>query len=233
MAKEKKEKPLKKESLIIKFQHLNPALQEMIGRPNKKETLKKIILMENPTIRDKRRGRVIAEGSGLLCLPAISSPLAVYSSVGIGLAATGRTFFAKAIQKQHKELVSKMKKFGLLQTKFEGNYPRDWINPATVARTHPVFFVNYKGDLIFPKMTRTEYARYVFQKRFPGKLGLNPWRWRAYLEPPERPEKVSEFVKAKIRQWLAVAKPRPAYGLAKARAKARHGKARPRRRRRV
>jgi len=152
---------------------------------------------------------------------------------GLGsAAAAGRAVIAKTIQSKHKDLVKAMKESGILQTKFEGNYPRDWINPTIVANTHPVFFVNWKGDLIFPKMTRTEYARYVFQQKWPGKLGLNLWRWRAYLEPPKAPKTVREWAAEKAAQWAAVLKPRPvpAFGLAKARTaipertKAKHGR---------
>jgi len=91
--------------------------------------------------------------------------------------------------------------------------------------------VNWKGDLIFPKMTRIEYARYVFQKKWPGKLGLNPWRWRAYIEAPKAPKKVREWAAEKAAEWARALRPKPAFGLAKARtAMPKKVKAKPRKR---
>ena len=260
MAKEK-EKPPKKYSIIVKFEHLNPALQEIIGeKPGIKDRLlnqpiseitKSIMnklgrdeVMTSPrrdTIRRLRSLRAFYEGGSLMSLllmaDAIKSkemPSSKLLGGGTALMAACRTLVAKLVQWRHRDLVKAMKDFGILQTKYEKGYPKDWINPTIVSRTHPTFYVNRKGDLIFPKMTRIEYARYVFQKRFPGKLGLNSWRWRAYLEPPERPEKVTDFVNAKIRQWLATMRPKPAFGLATARAKAaRQRKARSKHRRKA
>jgi len=221
-----KQKPLKEQLTVIKFEHLNPALQDMIGKPGSGSVIRSIFSDNSSTIRDERKTRALIEAMTLATLldllnvfPFSLSPQSkLETRVATGMMAFllgGRAAIARGIQARHKKLVKAMKKFGILQTRFEGSYPRDWINPTTVAKTHPAFYVNRKGDLVFPKITRTEYARYVFQKRFLGKLGLNPWRWRAYIEPPTRPKKISEFVKAKLRQWLAP-RPRPAFRLANA-----------------
>ena len=224
MAKEKKEKPLKKESLIIKFEHLNPALQQIIGKIRFKRPSG-----ESP-IKNIRNLRAMYEGLSLIVLLALADnirrkePVPIRLQVSVLASIGGRTAIAKWIQLEHTTLVKTMKDFGILKPgRIESKYPEGWLNPSIVAKTHPVFYVKGNGDLIFPRMTRTEYARYVFQKRFPGKLGLNPWRWRAYLEPPEKPEKVSDLVNAKIKEWLAVARrPRlkPAFGIVTATKKA-------------
>lgn len=231
MAKEK-EKPLK-ESIIVDFEHLNPALQKIIGVGR--------LAGMNPsaamflTIRGDRFVRglselsllnlsfamnvIIANNRGQLSSSELRSAYKLFLLGGVPMA-TLRTVLAKDIQKKHQKLVESMKGVGILKPgRIESKYPEGWLNPSTVAKTHPVFYVKGNGDLIFPKMTRTEYARFVFQKRWPGKLGLNPWRWRAYLESPERPEKVTDFVNAKIRQWLATMRPKPAFGIATARTK--------------
>lgn len=102
-----------------------------------------------------------------------------------------------------------MKKFGILKPSFENNYPKDWINPTIVEKTHPVFHVKANGDLVFHRPTRIEYARMMFQKRFPGKLGLQPWRWRAYLKKPEAPEKIRDWAKRQADKWAKKYMPKP------------------------
>lgn len=103
-----------------------------------------------------------------------------------------------------------MKKFGILQTKFEEIYPQGWINPTIVANTHPVFHVKGNGDLVFHRPTRVEYARMKFQEKLPGRLGFQPWRWRAYLQKPEAPEPVKAWAASKVREWAQTLRPVPA-----------------------
>ena len=217
-----KEKPLEKESLIIKYEHLNPRLQQMIGGKVNIEDISPFI--KSRSIRTSRRWRASVEGETLATLLFVyhgikqkDVSLIKEAKIGSVLGITARTIFAKIIQRKHNDLVKEMKNGGIIQPgRIESKYPEGWLNPSVVAKTHPVFYVKRNGDLIFPRMTRTEYARYVFQKRLPGKLGLNPWRWRAYLKPPERPEKVTAFVNAKIKEWLAIARRqrlKPALGI--------------------
>ncbi|MDO8428359.1 MAG: hypothetical protein Q7S92_04045 [Candidatus Diapherotrites archaeon] len=52
--------------------------------------------------------------------------------------------------------------------------------------------------MVFKKPTRLEYMRYLDQTRWYGKLGLTPWRWRAYLEPPQVPAKVKDWALGKM-----------------------------------
>jgi len=59
----------------------------------------------------------------------------------------------------------------------------------------------------FTKNTRLEYMRHLDQKRWYGKLGFTPWRWRVYLEPPQVPQKVRTAVLAKLEKvWARRAK---------------------------
>ncbi len=219
-----KENP-REQSITIKFSHLNQKLREIIGTSNPKDIATEFATGHFGTLRANRRLRAWSEAFTLIN----AFNLVQWSTIGShgsasrqfqGIAATGtalsvlsRTMAARAVQKKHRELAAAMKEFGIMQTKFEGDYPRDWINPTIVAKTHPTFYVKANGDVVFPSQTRIEYARYVFQKKFPGKIGLNPWRWRAYLEKPKAPAKVADIVSAKIGEWLALAKRRPAFGI--------------------
>ena len=234
-----KEKPLKKYSIRVRFEHLNPKLQVVIGekvrvkdilsfsRSALREFVEKLaqgvpfgerLRTSTKTIKEIRVGRSVLEAATLISLAKAAAYFKgkqmQYAKImgGVGMAtALDRIHFARWIQLKHEHLVREMKKVGILQTKYEKNYPRDWLNPTIVAKTHPSFFVNWRGDLIFPKMTRTEYARYQFQKSFAGKIGLNAWRWRGYLEPPEAPKPVMAWAKEKAMQWAAAMRPKPAF----------------------
>jgi hypothetical protein len=90
-------------------------------------------------------------------------------------------------------------KFGLLDTKVEHLYPKDWIKPTEVAKTHPIFYIDLNGNLVILQNSRLEYYRYAYQKSFPGKFGLQPWLWRSYFEPPQAPESVKQWTRNKLR----------------------------------
>ena len=216
----------RKRPVTVEFEHLNPALQGIIGR----ESGLSSTLGGHNNIKSRRFMRATSEATGLnllLGLVGLSAlPHKVLSSTegrnmmgltsgGLILASSLRLLLAKTIQRKHKQLIKSMKRFGILQPCFEGNYPGDWINPAIVANSHPVFYVNAKGDMVFLRSNRWEYARYVFQKSFAGKIGLNLWRWRGYLEPPKAPQPVREWAKEKALEWAGalkrVPKRRPAF----------------------
>lgn len=238
MAKEN----LQEKSITIEFSHLNPILREIIGTSSPKDIATEFLGGNSRTIKASRRWRAFSETFTLInALNLVSWSTAgsqhgfsreaqAASAAGMAISAIGRTVMAKAIQRKHGELATAMKEFGIMQTRFEGNYPKGWINPAIVANTHPSFYVKANGDLVFPSQTRIEYARYVFQKKFPGKMGLNPWRWRAYLEKPEAPAKVKDIVNAKIGEWIAATRRKPAFGMAMAGSRAAMGKTALRRR---
>ena len=207
---------LKRHSIRIPNNELNPVLQMIIGTDVP-------FLKEPITIRNSRILREIQE------VNILSYAALAYGSNSFSLAdkphnffvtplvlATGGvayTYLAKRVQKLHEELADEMNRVGVLQSKFEGRYPRDWMNPSIISRTHPVFYVNRKGDLVFVKESRAEYYRYRFQRAFPGKLGLNFWRWRAYLRPPKVPEAWKVWAARKIkehaRRWKPVKAGRP------------------------
>lgn len=92
----------------------------------------------------------------------------------------------KIIQEHHRDFIDAMYKYGVLNTANEGNYPSDWMNPATIMRTHPIFFLTPRG-ITFVRESKAEHMRYRVQKNIIGKAGLHPWFWRAYLRPPEAP----------------------------------------------
>lgn len=186
------QKFLKRKRACVKFAHLNPALQEIIGHS---------FLDFKPEIplRSMRSGRLANEAAF-----AINAADIVFNQPHPwkGLSATfalatlgGRILLAKGVQERHQQLVDKINSYGILSAEHEKHYPPNWMRPAEVARTHPIFFVAMNGDLIFLRENRAEHARWKFQQTKAGKAGLNLWRWRAYLRPPKAPESV--FSRAK------------------------------------
>ncbi len=229
---EKEIKTRKAKVVTIKRKHLNPRLQEIIGT--------RFSGITSTTVIGDRRLRALNEVGLTMNTVALAGSLPKasnremipYTSAGIAIGASARTLIAKLIQKRHRQLVKEMKNVGLLQTKFEGSYPRDWINPAIVAKTHPVFYVKANGDLVFLKPTRTEFMRYQFQKKFLGKIGLNPWRWRAYIKKPKAPKKVWDIAKAKAIQLAeTLRQPEPAFGFVRAETRSKTARKNYRRRR--
>lgn len=186
---------LRRKKVVVKFTHLNPSLQETIG---KRFFDLGVFTLESPSIRDSRTFRLFSEvaiaaniGRLGVARPLPPAQMALFSSLLIA----GRTLFAVVIQAKHQELVEQMNENGILATEHEKHYPPDWIKPAEVARTHPIFFVAMNGDLVFLKENRRERARWEFQRTWMGKGGFNLWRWRAYLRPPKAPEPVKETLK--------------------------------------
>ncbi len=195
-----------KNSVTVKFEHLHPRVQELIKSADttgSREYFKNISRMLNgkpmtPSIRMHRINRSIADYGLVVNSLASVSTMLMAPSIAVGAAA--RSLVANSVQKKHEELKEYMNKFGILQTQHEHNYPFSWFNPTIVAKTHPVFYVKGNGDVVFRRSTRTEYLRYLAQKKkLVSGLGLNPWRWRAYLAPPTAPEKVKVWAKAKLR----------------------------------
>lgn len=143
---------------------------------------------------------------------ALKQKPASYNVAFLSANVIGAKYHGSKIRKYNSELHSLMKVYGILQPKFEGFYPKRWIDPVEVAKTHPACYVAKNGDLVFRKPTRMEYYRYLYQKKLPGKAGFHTWRWRIYLRPPEAPEKVREWAKAKLKREMQRMKnlaPRP------------------------
>jgi len=208
--------------VTVEFGHLNPALQAIIGKSAFDDFC---LTLDKKKLKALRFNRGLGElsllaGIGFLSgCPGPKLPSDNLHGVTAALAGSSlRTWAAKLVQKRYIGLIKSMNQSGILQTKFEGNYPRDWINPTIIANSHPVFYVNAKGDMVFLRNNRWEYARYVFQKSFAGKIGLNLWRWRGYLEPPKAPQPVREWAKEKALEWAGalVPKRKPAFGMVRA-----------------
>ena len=110
-------------------------------------------------------------------------------------------------------LVGIMRDGGVLNPAFEGHYKDGWMNPAVVAKTHPIFHVEPNGDLVFHKETRGEYLKWNIQRRFKTSAA---WWWREYLRPPAAAQTVREWAKEKLKEMRAGAKnwqPQPGYRL--------------------
>ena len=200
-------------AVIVKFADLNPKLRETIK--SDLGFLTSYFVPFEPRgrgIRELRQLRGITEigvlvNAGSLTSKTLRNNQTVLSEVVLPLALYARQITVSTIQKKHNELVELMNKHGLLNTTAEGNYPRDWMNPSIIAKTHPIFYVKANGDLVFIKegnnvSFRIEYARYLYQKAWAGKLGLNPWRWRTFLRPPKAPEKVRNWAKLQVQNLV-------------------------------
>lgn len=151
-----------------------------------------------------RSHRALSELFGSLAV-STSLPHIPKVALTVGGYYTGlRAVFANQIQKMHQEIVNDFNRYGVLDTANEGNYPRDWMNPSIVGKTHPTFFVKGNGNIVFMKESKKEYWRYkVQQKKLIQLLGANPWRWRGILRPPTAPESFRKKVAHQLRALTA------------------------------
>src|SRR3989338_8813181 len=78
----------------------------------------------------------------------------ILATASLAGAANLRAGAARTIQWAHERVIKTMNHFGLLDTKFEGHYPRDWMNPGIVAKYHPIFFVDQKGNIHFLRQNK-------------------------------------------------------------------------------
>ncbi len=199
---------LKEQTTVkIPYEHLNPTLQAIIGTPGH-------FSISHPnldTIQVNRASRGTA-ALGVLAVTAafdnFQYPLTdVHLSniaFGAGIVALYHVKHSKLIREAHSRLRDTLGKNSVLQTQFEHLYPFHWDSAGVIAETHPVFYVTGRGDLVFKKLTRLEYMRYLDQERwYSKKFGLTPWRWREHLKPPKAPEKVRVAVLAKLREAWA------------------------------
>lgn len=185
---------LKRKKVVVKFKHLNPVLREIIG-----EHFLSSLEGGYFSLRKNRSARFLYD---FMAADSVANRILKRPEFWgegtekyIGPTAFGaRTVFAKDIQAQHQKLVEEMNRHGILLTSHEGNYPRDWMRTAEVARTHPIFYVAMNGDMVFLKENWKERLRWKYQNG-PGKLGLNLWRWRAYLRPPKALQPIGETVR--------------------------------------
>ncbi len=204
--------------IIIPLKHLAPGVRLLIGDPKLAREVFPIMVEYN--LKTSRSYRSLLHGGSLLNLYLLQQYLAEKNFSG-GVILGGLLLYggkvhiktAETVQNYHLRIIDLMKKHGILDTKFEGNYPPELMRPTDLSRTHPVFFVDFKGNVHFLKESRAEYARFKFQKTSVGKAGFHPWMYRAYLRPPEAPEKARDFVSAKFRQWRRLI-PRPAFAYA-------------------
>ncbi len=193
MAKLKRGEMKERTAIKIPFEHLSEAVRQEIGYSIKRDVSSKRETLQS--LRGFRSFGRLSVFGGVAALAATdsndiigkASSVAFSSAMGLGAL---QMLTAPWIQKKHEELKNAINKHGLLNTKFEGHYPINWMNSGIVAETHPVFYVTGRGDLVFKKPTRLEHMRYLDQQRFYGKTGLLPWRWRVYLEPPKAPQKI-------------------------------------------
>lgn len=207
------DKRLKQNEVIVPYNALNLRIQEIIGKKGSLGIYDESIVHSQPeffsnqlAIRHLRKVRGFTEGNAAIGL-LTGMPEGI---AGAFLHWGARMVTVKYIRKSYEDILDVMNKFGVLQTKIEASFPKDWINPTKISQTHPIFFVDGKGNIHFLKDgSRLEYARHIFQKTRAGKLGFGFWRWRGYLSPPKAPEKAKDWAKRKVSEWAAKAKRRP------------------------
>lgn len=197
MAQKKRGEMVEQTEVRVPFEHLSPAAQAVIGAPGSFRTIKNARLFRGLSELAIPIGATMTGAAMPFSLGAGELIGLAVGTVPVGLAF--RANYVKQIQQAHEELKRAINRHGVLHTSFEGHYPFNWMNSTQVARTHPIFYVTGRGDIVFKKNTRLEYMRYLDQMRWYGKKGFTPWRWRVYLEPPTAPAKVRTAVLAKLK----------------------------------
>ncbi|MDP2666196.1 MAG: hypothetical protein Q8P05_01690 [Candidatus Diapherotrites archaeon] len=120
-------------------------------------------------------------------------------AISIAFVLSANPFIAQIIQRFYSELPLDQP---IIMPPFERFYPEGWIQASRIKETHPIYYVDMKGNLVFVKNSRMEYFRYLFQKSLLGRLGYNPWWWRGYIEPPKAPEPVKKWAKEQLRKLM-------------------------------
>ncbi len=190
---------LRKKKVVVKFAHLNPELQEKIGSSFIDFNSFSVPGLRLP-IRTLRTWRALNDLIAGFNAASFTIGRAPANAAGSLISFGGRTALAIVIQTQHEKLLEQMNSHGILAAEHEQHYPPDWMRPAEVARTHPIFYVAMNGDLVFLKENARERLRWKLQQTRPVKyLGLNPWRWRGYLRPPKALQPIGEKVKGLAR----------------------------------
>lgn len=142
---------IRKKTIEIPFQHLGFDVQRIVG-----------LIPMSRIVRSAAgaAGTVGLASAGVgLFLGAKDRDAGIFGvSAGVGISAGtfihGRQKTVKLIQEQHDAVMEAMNKGGVLQTRFEGNYPRDWLRPASIGLTHPIFYVT-QTKYCFSKRIRT------------------------------------------------------------------------------
>lgn len=114
--------------------------------------------------------------------------------------------FAKRVQKIYADIDFSQPIFFISH---EHKYPEGWISAKRIRETHPIYYIDMKGNLVFLKPSRAEYYRYLFQKSTLGKLGYNTWWLRGYLEPPKAPESVKKWASEKLKRAIEQMRTKP------------------------
>lgn len=113
-----------------------------------------------------------------------------------------RTEAVKIVQYCYEKLSKQMRHTkAVVSPRALADYPPEVVNAELLSKTHPIFRVNVTGSITFLPMSRMEYARYVFQQKRLGKLGIQPWLWRGYLDVPNAPVSWKKEAAQKVREW--------------------------------
>ncbi len=186
---------LKQKEITIPLHDLNPMIQLIIS-----------------SIKRRRTHRGLSEASttafaasAIMDILEGNRAAASFTTFFVGAFAGLRQRDAMSVQTKHHEMT---KEQTLIRPDVENRYPRDWLSISEIKKTHPILSVKGNGDVVLTKPSRAEYYRYLFQQSAVGKLGLNTWRWRVFLEPPKAPESVKKWARQKLARTIEQMKPR-------------------------
>lgn len=192
----------KPSKITVPLEHLHPVVQQHLVGPK--------LSPKNIHLAEMRSDRVMTElmaalGVGINLTPP-EVPLLDLTGIGLigGSLAFLRPLVVKSIQLKHELIADAIKQHGVLgdvEGKTRQKYG-DNLKVSKLVKTNPIFYVKGNGDLVFVKNSRAEYYRYKAQEALPGKIGVHPWRWRAYLQLPTAPETVKVWAKKKVGQLV-------------------------------
>jgi hypothetical protein len=170
--------------------------------PEMQEHLQNDPILGPADIRGSRLSRITSEINLFFKLTSLSQltpnqmPTAFWKVLNRIEAARLVQFFHEKLSKEM--LRSKM----VVAPAFMDNYSAEEKNAELLAKTHPIFRVNFDGSMTFLPVSRVEYARYVFQQKRLGKLGVQPWHWRGYLGEIKAPEPWKKWARQRVRMWV-------------------------------
>lgn len=181
---------LREQKVIIPNRFLNDQLKEKIAWANRYRTARMVVFPTGMGMGEILR-RAIYGGK-------VGSWSAFAAGSLLGLAVVNKSY-AERVQTMYREMNFSQPLFSV---RHEREFPEGWMSAGVIKETHPIYYVDFKGNFVFVKSSRAEYYRYLYQKSILGKLGYHTWWLRGYLEPPKVPESAKKWATAKLRRTI-------------------------------
>ena len=172
-------------TVVVKFSHLNFLAKNTINFAFGDKHILKYLGTGIKNLRFLRIASLLA-GSALF-LSSFYPPLIIMVPAllsGLSFTVLG-LMTGKVLQHTNNTLRNEMGSLLVLDWKYRKQYPRNWKDLSVVAETHPVFFVNQIGNVVFKRDSILErFLRRMQEMPLIHILGIHPWRWRNYVKPP-------------------------------------------------